>query len=84
MREISDSDLLRIEAKLDRLLDLAPALEAMGDLLVEADFVTKAKRLNKNTISQNQSMEKFNEIGSRKVLLKVSSVPVLKQRKRKR
>lgn len=77
-----DDNLKRIEQKLDELLELAPALSALNSLLIEADYVTKAKGLNKNTISQNDGLEKFNGIGSRKVLVKLESVAVLKQRKR--
>lgn len=69
-------------AVLERLDRITPIIEALGNLVVEADFVTRAKRLNKKTISQNDSLEKFNGLGERKVLLKLSSIPVIKQRKR--
>jgi hypothetical protein len=72
------------EALIDRLDRVLPVIDALGELVVEADYVSKAKRLNKNTISQNKKLEKFNGLGERKVLLKLSSIPVIKQRKRRK
>jgi hypothetical protein len=53
-------------------------------LPVEAAFVTKAKGLNRETISKNDNLEKFQTIGARKLLLKLESVLVVKNRKRKK
>jgi hypothetical protein len=53
-------------------------------LLVEAVFVTRAKGLNKKTISQNDKLEKFQGIGERKILLKLGSVVVVRNRERKK
>lgn len=71
----------RLEQKLDTIIEALPALEALGELLVEADFVTKTKGLNPKTISKNKNLEKFQAIGKRKLLLKLSTVPVIRQRK---
>lgn len=77
---------LSLEEKLDKVLKnqerQQPILDALGDLLIEADYVTKAKGLNKSTISQNEKLDKFQEIGKRKILLTVESVAVVKARKR--
>jgi len=79
---MSDEQADRLERKLDQLLLHAPTLEALGEVLVEAEYITKVKRLNRNTISENEKLEKFQGIGKRKLLIKVSSIPVVKQRKR--
>lgn len=73
-----------VEQKLDRVIEALPALYALGELLIEADFVTKAKHLNRKTISQNDKLEKFQELAHRKVLMKLSSIPVIRQRKRRK
>jgi hypothetical protein len=59
-----------------------PVIRALGEMLVEADAVTRAKGLHRNTISQNESVEKYNALGSRKLLMRVRDVPVLRNRKR--
>jgi hypothetical protein len=38
--------------------------------------------LNENTISRNNQIEKFNEVGKRKLLINLKSVPVIKNRKK--
>lgn len=78
---MSDDDLKRIETKLDAVLDGLSTLRALNDLLVEADYVTKAKRLNKNTISQNKSLDKFNAPGKRKTLITIESVAAIRNRR---
>jgi hypothetical protein len=87
---MTEDTALRLERKIDLFLERTeamdaalPALQALGELVVEADYVTKAKRLNKNTISVNDKLEKFNGIGQRKTLIKLQSVAVVKNRKRK-
>lgn len=74
----------RLEQKLDTIIDALPALEALGELLVEADLVTKTKGLNPKTISKNNNLEKYQAVGKRKLLLKLSTVPVIRQRKPKK
>jgi len=64
------------------LREVMPALRALGELLVEANHVTKAKGLNPKTISKNKNLDKFQGIGERKLLLKLSSVEVVKQRRK--
>ena len=55
----------------------------LNDLLIAAAYVTKAKWLNKNTISQNDKLAKFEELGKRRVLMTLESISVIKNRKRK-
>jgi len=75
-------ELEELANKIDRLLRLAPALETLNTLLIEADYVTKAKRLNKKTISENDKLEKYKQLGGhRKILLTIESVPVIRDRK---
>jgi hypothetical protein len=81
-RTLTSEDFDRIEAKLDTLLEYSPALQALGEMLVEADYLAQVKGLNKKTISQNKKLEKFNEIGGRKLLVKIESVPVIQNRKK--
>lgn len=79
------------QQELERLLSRAvasalrenAALNALGDVLIEADHVTKAKDLSPKTISQNKTVEKYNQVGKRKLLMKLEDVNVLKNRRRK-
>ena len=57
--------------------------DMFAPLLVEAAFVSRAKGLNRKTISQNKKLEKFQEIGKRMILLKLESVVMVKNRKRR-
>lgn len=80
---MTEERIKRLEEKLDRMAaDQQKLLAMIGSVLVEADHLTKAKGLNKNTISQNDKLEKYNQIGKRKLLLKLESVPVIRNRKR--
>jgi len=79
---MTEDQATRLEDKLDQLLELKPALLALGELLVEADFITKAKGLNPKTISKNRTLDKYQGFGQRKLLVKVSALNVIKQRKR--
>lgn len=58
------------------------ALNALGDVLVEGSAVTRNKKLNKNTLSQSK-IDKFNQGGSNRILMKLEDVTVLKSRRRK-
>lgn len=81
---------LRLEAKLDRfiegqaaILDALPTIHALGAVLVQRKTVNERTGLNKNTISQNKNIDKFEEIGHRRTYIEIGQVPVTKQRKRK-
>ena len=85
---MTEETALRLERKIDLFLerteaidDALPVLHALGEMVIEADYVTQAKRLNKKTISVNDNLEKFNGIGERKTLIKLTSVAVVKNRK---
>jgi hypothetical protein len=71
-----------IARAVERALANHPGLQALNEMLVEADAVARAKGLHRNTISQNGNVEKFNAVGSRKLLMRVRDVPVLRNRKR--
>jgi hypothetical protein len=74
--EMAKQDYDELNQKIDLILNI------LSGVLVEADYLTKVKGLNKRTISQNEKLEKFNEIGKRKLLIKLESVPVVRARKR--
>lgn len=76
MAELTKEELLEMKLKVDRIFEM------LGQVLIPADTVTKTKGLNENTISRNNSIEKFNEFGKRKLLIEVKSVSVIKNRKR--
>jgi hypothetical protein len=70
--------------RIERMLaDLAPTVHALGDVLVEAEHVTKKKDLHRNTVANNRHVTKYQEPGKRKLLMSVRDVPVLQNRKRK-
>ena len=66
---------------MDLLIGQSISLSALDEVLVEAEYLSKVKGLNPKTISQNKNLEKFNEIGGRKLLMKLESVVVVRQRK---
>jgi hypothetical protein len=76
---MSDKELRRLQQQVDYLTQL---VKPLCDLLIYADDVTKARGLNKNTISQNDKLEKYNKPGERKLLISIASVPVIRNRKR--
>jgi hypothetical protein len=85
---MTDAQADRIEQKLDEVLKILYRLEipisTLDELVVAADYVTKAKQLSKSTISKNDTVEKWRGIGQRKVLISLSSVHVLRHRKRRK
>jgi hypothetical protein len=79
--EMTD-DLRRIEEKLDEVIDALPLLRALGEVLVQRKTVNERMGLNKNTISQNKNIKKFEEAGHRKTYIEIGDIAVVKQRKR--
>lgn len=80
----------RLEAKLDEfiagqaaILDALPTIHALGAILVQRKTVNDRTGINKNTLSQNNNIDKFEEIGHRRTYIEIGQVPVVKQRKRK-
>ena len=74
---------LRLEEKLDAIIEALPTIHALGAVLVQRKTVNQRTGLNKNTISQNKNIDKFEEIGHRRTFIQIADVPVVKQRKRK-
>ena len=73
---------LRLEEKLDAIIEALPTIHALGAVLVQRKTVNQRTGLNKNTISQNKNIDKFEEIGHRRTFIQIADVPVVKQRKR--
>lgn len=63
--------------------DVQQILNILNDVFISAEQLTKIKNLNVNTISRNNKIEKYNEIGKRKLLISLSSVPMIKKRKKR-
>lgn len=74
---------LRLEEKLDAIIEALPTIYAFGRILVQRKTVNERTGLNKNTISQNKNIDKFEEIGHRRTYIEIGQIPVVKQRKRK-
>ncbi|HEY0658218.1 MAG TPA: hypothetical protein VGD05_07075 [Pyrinomonadaceae bacterium] len=80
---MSNTDIDELNSKVEILTEQNNRILAiLGNIFIEADYLTKTKGLNENTISRNNRIEKFNEIGKRKLLIKLESVTVIKNRKR--
>jgi hypothetical protein len=73
----------RLEQKLDKILELAPTIEALGSILVRRKTVVDRVGLNKNTLSQNKNIEKYEAVGERKTFIEVGEIAVVKRRKRR-
>lgn len=80
---MTDEQADRLEKKLDRLLDLAPTIEALGSVLVRRSNINERMGYDKNTISQNKSISKFEEKDGRKTFIEIGDVAVIRQRKRR-
>lgn len=82
---MSEEKIIELQKQVANLQDTLAGVQKFtamfGDLLIEAEFVTKAKGLSPKTISQNKKLEKFQGIGQRKLLIELKSVAVVKQRK---
>ena len=70
---------LTLEQKIDKLLELAPTIEALGSVLIRRTTVLERAGLNKNTLN---SREKFEEVGKRKTYIEIGEIRAVKSRKR--
>lgn len=73
------TDLERIEKKLDRVLEYAPLLDAIGELIIPRSIVTERMDLNKNTVSQHPGEK---EIGRRRTFIEIGELSTIRRRKR--
>jgi hypothetical protein len=72
-------------AAIERTLEeLAPIVRALGDILVQRKVVNERVGLNKNTLSQNPNVTKFEDVGSRRTLIQISDIAVVKRKKTRR
>lgn len=72
---------LRLEQKLDAIIDALPTIHALGAVLVQRKTVNDRTGINKNTLSQNKNIDKFEEIGHRRTYIEIGQIHVTKQRK---
>lgn len=81
--QISESELTRIiQRAVSAALREHQTLNALGNVLIEADHVTKTRDLSPKTISQNKKIVKYNQTGKRKLLMKLEDIEVIQNRKR--
>lgn len=78
---MTEDRLAAIEKTLD---ELAPIVRALGDILVQRKVVNERVGLNKNTLAQNPNVTKFEDVGSRRTLIQVSDITVIKRKKNRR
>ena len=71
-----------IEKALERALANHPGLQALNELLVEAADVSRRKGLARNTAANNRHIEKYQQPGRRRLLMRQEDVSVLRNRKR--
>ena len=75
---MDSEQLSRVEKKLDQLLEL---LQPISKILVRSKEVVKALGLNKDTLSQNRKVSKYEEVGHRRTYVEIGEVSVVKKRK---
>jgi hypothetical protein len=80
---MTEEQATRLEQKLDQLLELAPTIEALGSVLVRRKTVVDRVGLNKNTLSQNKNIDKYEAVGERKTFIEVGDISVVKRRKKR-
>jgi hypothetical protein len=71
----------RIERKLDQILELAPTIDSLGQILVRQGAATNRLGLNRNTLAKNDKVEKFEEVGGRKTYIQIADIAAVKRRK---
>lgn len=79
---MTDEQAARLEEKIDKLLELAPTINAIGSILVRRRTATERIGLNKNTLSQNKKIAKFEEPASNRTFIEIGEVQVIRQRKK--
>lgn len=77
---MADSDLERIERKLDELLELAPIIKALGKVLVRINVAGKQAGLSKDTLHHNDKVKKYQEVGHKRTYVEIGDVSVVKKR----
>lgn len=82
MNGTTDSD--RLEWIERELAKLGPVIEALGALLVRQYDAGEAIGLHPNTLIQNKSVKKYEEVGHRRTFVDVQSIATVLQRKRRR
>jgi hypothetical protein len=76
--------LIGIGVKLDELLELAPTILMLGKLLVRIGKATRQLELNKDSLSQNKSITKYEEFGHRRTFVEIGELVVVKKRRPRR
>lgn len=76
-----DDRLTRIEQKLD---DMKEMVDLLGRLLVRSHDAGKRLGLSKDTLSQNDKVTKYEEVGHRRTYVEVGDLRVVKKRRKKR
>jgi hypothetical protein len=80
---MTDSDRIdELTEKVDRLLELAPTIEALGRILIRRRTAAKRGVLHRTTIDKNKNIDKFEEVGHKRTFIEIGDVAVIKQRKR--
>jgi hypothetical protein len=77
----NNEQLDRIEAKLDELLEQVGALTK---ILVRSKTAAKQMGLNKDTLTRNKKISKYEEVGHRRTYVEIGEVGVIRKRERKR
>lgn len=71
---------IRLEEKLDKLLELVPTIEALGAVLVRRKTAIERGDLHRNTLNDKAT---FQEVGKRRTFIEINDVPVVKTRKKR-
>lgn len=76
---MTDEQANRLEEKLDKLLELAPTIDALGSVLVRRNAAIERTGLSKNVFNDKG----FEEIGKRKTFVEVSEIAAVKKREKR-
>ena len=71
----------RLEAKLDRLLQMAPTVEMLGRLVLRRSKVTDV--IPAPTLDGNTKITRYREVGHKRVFVELGEIALIPQRKRK-
>jgi hypothetical protein len=89
--EVDKETAERIEAKLDKileneakLLEITPVIAAMGPVLIRRKTANERTGMDPKTITQNGKIDKYEEVGHRRVFIEVGDLAVIKQRRRRK
>lgn len=72
-----------IQEQTAMLARVVPVIDALGELLVRRSTVNERMKLNKNTLTQNRNIDKFEALGQSGIMIEIKDVKKIRKRSKK-